>query len=216
MIYSARHNYLFIHIPKTGGTSMALALEARAARDDIMLCDTPKALRRRKRVAGVQSSGRLWKHARLRDLYGLLTQDQIDAAQVFTMVRNPWDRMVSYYHWLQDQSFEHAAVALAKRLDFSAFLNHPQTRASFQTNPYTSYVKTRDGVDACALFVRLEHLEEDLPRLEALIGLKLRPFPHENASQRRPAFQSYYKDADRELLAALCASDIERFGYVFE
>ena len=44
MIYSPKHGYIFIHIPKTGGTSMALALESRAGKDDLMLGDTPKAL----------------------------------------------------------------------------------------------------------------------------------------------------------------------------
>ncbi|MFV2003185.1 MAG: Type II secretory pathway, pullulanase PulA, partial [Paracoccaceae bacterium] len=31
MILSRARRYLFIHIPKTGGTALALALEARAA-----------------------------------------------------------------------------------------------------------------------------------------------------------------------------------------
>ena len=44
MILSRGRKYIFIHIPKTGGTSLALALEARAMKDDIMLGDTPKAL----------------------------------------------------------------------------------------------------------------------------------------------------------------------------
>jgi len=113
MIYSARHNYIFIHIPKTGGTSLARALEARAAADDIMLGDTPKALKRRHRVKGVAAAGRLWKHSTLADIAGLVTPEQIAQARIFTMVRNPWDRVVSYYHWLQGQSFDHPAVGLA-------------------------------------------------------------------------------------------------------
>jgi len=68
VILSRGRKYLFIHIPKTGGTSLALALEDRAMKEDIVLGDTPKALRRRGRVKDVAARGRLWKHSTLADL----------------------------------------------------------------------------------------------------------------------------------------------------
>lgn len=39
-----------------------------------------------------------------------------------TLVRNPWDRMVSYHHGLRVQKFAHPVVAWAGRVDFAAFL----------------------------------------------------------------------------------------------
>ena len=42
MIISRGRGYIFVHIPKTGGTAMALALEDRAKADDILIGDTPK------------------------------------------------------------------------------------------------------------------------------------------------------------------------------
>ena len=50
MIISHGRQYIFVHIPKTGGTSLALALEARAMKDDILIGDTPKAKKRRQRL----------------------------------------------------------------------------------------------------------------------------------------------------------------------
>ncbi len=216
MIYSRKHGYIFIHIPKTGGTSMALALENRAAKDDIMLGDTPKAIKRRTRVKDVAAAGRLWKHSTLFDIDGLVTTEEVEAAKVFTMVRNPWDRMVSYYHWLQSQNFYHEAVRIAKHASFSEFLNHPHTRTTFKSNPYGRYVTGVGGQERCDLFVRLEHLDEDLPKLETLIDLKLTPFPHENSSARGDAFQGYYSLADRKLVKEIAQQDIERFGYEFD
>lgn len=216
MIYSPKHNYIFIHIPKTGGTSMALALENRAARDDIMLGNTPKAVKRRGRVKGITARGRLWKHSMLADLDGLVSQDAVARARVFTLVRNPWDRLVSYYHWLQRQNFDHDAVKIAKAYRFNGFLNHPKIITSIRANPYGRYVTGIDGQERCDLFLRLEHLAQDLRQLEDLIGLKLTPFPHENRSRSGREYQRYYSALDRQLVEDIAGVDIERFGYQFE
>lgn len=66
-------------------------------------------------------AGRLWKHSTLADIAGLATPDEIAGFFTFTLVRNPWDRVVSYYHWLRGQSFAHPAVGLAKTHDFRGF-----------------------------------------------------------------------------------------------
>ncbi|KPN64516.1 Sulfotransferase family protein [Aliiroseovarius crassostreae] len=216
MIISHGRRYIFVHAPKTGGTSLALALEARAMKDDVMLGDTPKALRRRRRLKDVQAGGRLWKHSTLCDIAGLVTPDQMRDYFVFTLVRNPWDRMVSYYHWLQAQSFDHPAVSLARSSGFADFLRAPKMQASFRAAPYASYVTDREGREYADLFVRLEHLDEDLPVLEAHLGFSLRPLPHENRSDRQKEYRQFYTDELRQIVARCCHDDIERFGYVFE
>lgn len=216
MILSRGRRYIFVHAPKTGGTSLALALEARAMADDIMLGDTPKAKKRRRRVEGIDSAGRLWKHSMLADLYGLVSQEEIEEFFVFTLVRNPWDRVVSYYHWLRAQSFDHPAVELAKARGFSDFLRQPTILESLRNAPYTAYVTDAEGVERANLFIRLEHLEEDLAPLEAHLGFSLGAIPHVNASERAGDWRGYYGDAEAELVAGACATDIARFSYRFD
>ncbi|MEP5761993.1 MAG: sulfotransferase family 2 domain-containing protein [Litoreibacter sp.] len=214
MIISRGRNFIFVHIPKTGGTSLALALENRAMADDIMLGDTPKARNRRHRVKGVKTAGRLWKHSTLRDIEGLVSSEEIAKSFVFTIVRNPWDRLVSYYYWLREQHFEHPAVDAAKSLEFSMFLADADIARSVRQNPYGRYVVRGDGRERCDLFLRLEHMDEDLPKLEEALSIKLRPFPHENRSER-PKYQDAYTRETRTLVAQMCATDIERFDYRF-
>ena len=215
MILSRGRRYIFIHIPKTGGTALTLALEARAMRDDVVVADTPKGRARRHRLKGVETAGRLWKHSTLSDIRGLATDAEIASFCVFTLVRNPWDRMVSYYHWLRGQAFGHPAVALAKRLDFGAFLNAPETRAAITAHPYASYVTT-SGEERCDLFLRLEHFEDEAAPLEAHLGFRLGALPRANESGRDRDWRGYYSDADAAALAAICAEDIARFGYRFD
>jgi hypothetical protein len=214
MILSPGRSFVFVHIPKTGGTSMALALEARAHRDDILIGDTPKAQRRKGRLKGLTPKGRLWKHSTLADIDGVLSPEDLAGMFVFTLVRNPWDRMVSYYHWLRDQGFDHPAVALAKQTDFAGFVLHPQTAGSLRAAPYGSYMTDAYGVKR-GVFVRLEALQDDLKPVIAHLGFDL-VLPHTNMSDRPRDYQSAYSDQTAEAVAEMCATDITRFGYTFD
>ena len=215
MIISRGRKYIFVHIPKTGGTSLSLALENKAMKDDVLIGDTPKAKNRRNRLKDVKVSGRLWKHARLTDIYGLVTQEQIEQYFVFTIVRNPWDRVVSYYHWLREQTFDHPAVKIAQSTLFADFLRNEMIQRSFQNDVAQHYVTDRDGVERCDLYLRLEYLNNDVQILERKLGFKLGIMPHDNKSQRDESYSNYYDDESRCIIGTAFEQDINKFGYEF-
>ncbi len=217
MILSPGRGYVFIHIPKTGGTSLALALEARAMKDDIMLGDTPKARRRRHKANQLPARGRLWKHSTLADIEGMVPDAVLNGLLAFTLVRNPWDRAVSYYHWLRGQSFAHPAVGLAQSLGFGAFLRHPQIRAGFRGHPAAQYLRRSDGRAQTALFIRIEAFAQDAAPLWDHLGFRLE-LPHENRSDRsdRGDYRSHYTPDTAQIIAQECAIDIAQFGYRFD
>lgn len=214
MIVSPGRRFIFVHIPKTGGTSLAMALEARAMKDDILVGDTPKARKRRHRLKDANTAGRLWKHSTLADVDGLVPIETIQSSFCCTLVRNPWDRLVSYYHWLRVQRFENPAVATAKSTTFSEFLKTPIIIQSLQANPYQRYMRAIDGKEYATQFIRLEKFEEDAVPMWQHLGFQLN-LPHENRSQRETDYRQYYSDSDAALVAQACAQDVARFGYSF-
>jgi Sulfotransferase family len=168
------------------------------------------------RLRGVKAAGRLWKHATLADIDGLVTRDEVATFYTVTLVRNPWDRMVSYYHWLRGQVFAHPAVGLSKSLNFSDFLHHAQTQTALALWPYTAYMRDAAGVERASLYARLEHLDDDLAPFEAHLGFRVTPLRRANESDRARDWRAFYADADAALVARLSAGDIARFGYGFD
>lgn len=184
-------------------------------KDDIMLGDTPKARNRRGRLKGVQTRGRLWKHSTLADLEGLVTSAELDDLMIFALVRNPWARTVSYYHWLRRQEFDHPAVRIAKAHEFSPFLHHPLIQESFRASPARHYVTDAAGRERPALFIRLEHFAQDAAPLFDHLGFTLE-LPRENVTGTGADYRRHYSEIDSNLLQSCCAEDISRFGYRFD
>jgi len=211
MIISPGRGYIFVHIPKTGGTSLTLALEARAKADDIIISDTPKGQRRRNRLQQLNAPGRLWKHSRLTDIDGM--DGLPKPAFVFTLVRNPWDRISSLYHWARAQRFEHPMIEAAKSQSFTGFLMDPGIQGALSNDRASLYVTDRSGQPCCDAFIRLEHLAEDLAPIEAHLGFRL-AMPHVNTSQH-PLASELYTTETRAIVARLFAEDIDRFSYRF-
>ncbi|MEM8979101.1 MAG: sulfotransferase family 2 domain-containing protein [Pseudomonadota bacterium] len=214
MILSRGRKYIFLHAPKTGGTSLTVALEARAKADDIIVSDTPKGRARAKRQAKLPAKGRLWKHSTLADLEGLISQDELSQMFIVMMVRNPWERVRSYYAWLQDQSFEHPAVTLAKTLSFDAFICHPMIAQSFRSNPYGNYVTDWTGREWPTHFIRLEHLDTDLTRFEQHLGVAL-PLGQHNESGGAYKINAQFTLFSACFWGLTCSKDISRFQYTF-
>jgi hypothetical protein len=134
---------------------------------------------------------------------------------VFTIVRNPWDRMVSYYHWLKLQTFDHIAVKLAQENSFKMFMQHPVIQQSLRYDASKYYVSDRTGLDQCDLYLRLENLDQDVAQLEKKLGFKLAALKHVNKSLRDKDYRNYYDTECKNVISNIFADDISQFDYCF-
>lgn len=210
MIISPSRKFAFIHIPKTGGTAFSLAYEDKARADDLMFGDTPKAKRRQSKFNRT-SPQKLRKHAPLSAAQSALPTLDWPNFTIATIVRNPWDRMLSLYTWSRAQPFDHPMIAAAHEHDFTCYLQDPRIQIPLQQNTFQTYT-TGPGT---LKILRFETLETDAANLTKSLGFRLPPLQHVNQSNRPRDYRSAYTEETAALIANLFPFEVQTLGYHF-
>jgi sulfotransferase famil protein len=205
---SRSKKFVFVHIPKTAGNSIALALQQYS---DDQIVFTNRQQEYNESVGGLNRFGLarahldLGKHARLEQILSAWETDALGDPKdyfKFACVRNPWDRLVSFYF------SPHARRKRFNKTEFESFIGKTALRGS-----QSAFVLV-DGHCAVDFLVRFEHLEDDLAIVAERLGIEI-SLPHVNRSKHRP-FQDYYDGTTRAMVQSLFREEIELFDYRFQ
>jgi hypothetical protein len=209
MLISETHRFIFVHVQKTAGTSITQLLAPHAL---------SPAAGRVNRIASDLGLVRDWRqhyfriHAPLRRAEKFLPQEVFGSLFKFAFVRNPWDRLVSWYAYvLQDTA--HRRHALARRA--GSFAKFVQTELARPRRSQWWMLERRDGTLGADFIGRFERLEEDMASICGRVGIPYQPLPRANVSEREP-YQSYYTPELAGLVRRHWAREIEAFGYTFD
>lgn len=207
MLVSARHRFLFVHLYKTAGNSVARALEPYAYRPGSWRFSnlphrllTPPALR---------AAARLPKHAPAQQIREALPQDVWDGLFKFAFVRNPWDWQVSLYHYLLQHPENETHQTAMELGSFDAYIRWRAGHVRTQTE----ILSDSEGRLLVDYLGKVERIADDFSEICRRIGLKL-PLPHTNRSGHRP-YTEYYTPATRDLVGELYEVDCRNFEYHF-
>jgi len=218
MLLSPKHRFLFVHIAKTGGTSVRAALAARRWADPwywpMFLCS------RFSHLSGHRIGTKLPRHAKIVAAKELLPREYFDSLFKFAFVRNPWDLQVSSFHHIRRERPQY----LGGHTDFGDFLRwklDPERPYQFHVDTsielQTDYLIDLHGTIVVDFIGRYERLEQDFATACERIGLRGIHLPHRRqAKDRQRDYRRYYDDGTRELVARHFARDIELLGYSFD
>lgn len=184
----------FIHIPKTAGTSIEAALELTKGLDSFI------------------GRGKFEVHMQHLYLSELEKAVSLKDFKIFAVIRNPFDRLVSTYHyhkaeknytsWLFEDFVRHALIKEDRRSFFDGHLE-----------PQVNYVKSFEGY-SCKIF-----RFEELYRVTAWLSEQLQKpvdLRHHRKSDRLKDYRAYYSSESlKELVSTFYAEDIANFGYTF-
>ena len=157
--------------------------------------------------------GKKWlQHASIKDF-----NNQKDYFK-FAFVRNPWDRAVSDWVYLQEQADIKPTEPLKNYLleeGFFATINHLNNRDGREDHFATQSSFIVENKDIAVDFVgKFENFQEDFNIVCDKIGIVQQKLPHENKTIRKH-YTEYYDDETRQIVAEKYAKDIEYFGYKF-
>ena len=198
---SHRHNFIFIHINKTAGTSVVNSLKP--------FVESYIARRKRKCVD---------QHKSINDMLNEETKHYFK----FAFVRNSWDRFLSLYKYrikTNQTNLKNNPISFkewAKRIHekdpiYYNVTNKLQLRV---LSTQLGWIKNKDGEIVTDFIGRFENLQKDFDIICDKIGIPHQQLPHKNKSKHKH-YTEYYDDETREIVAKKYAKDIEYFNYEF-
>jgi len=193
-----KREIVFVHVPKTGGASV------------LQIC-----LRHRVVVIG---------HDLRHPNYFSLMDYKKHKPDIFsfTIVRNPWDRVVSTYFFLKgggikQEDKEDSGRFVDRYSCFDEFVleafKDEEILEQIHFRPQHKWLSDDRSliVDQVGKF---EHLQEDCSKWFRLVGLPNYTLPHVNKSTHNQ-YKTYYTDKTATIIRHIYSRDIELFKYNF-
>ena len=202
--------FIFVHIPKTGGTSIEAYLYS------IFKNNSFKDSNRLQKGGYIPKHKLFAQHATLKQLKNELNVP-VDDYFKFTVCRNPFERAVSDYFWCSRllQTPKPFKDYLLVRNGYEK-LNHLESNKGRGDHFYTQFefieINGRSKID---FIIRFENLQKDFNIVCGKLKIPHHNLPHNNRSKNRKHYTEYYDDETREIVAKKFAKDIEFFGYKF-
>ena len=185
MMIDHKRKLIFVHIARTGGTSIETALVGK----DWWLIDPQTKHNSAKNV---------------RTIYG---EDIWNEYTKFSVVRNPWDRIVSMW----STNWWHQASELDEFCSFEFFLQNmkPHPHEKYDTLFYYKILN-----EEMNYILRFETLQNNFTTMLNNIGSKDIRLPHVEKRQHEH-YIDIYNEKEKQIVSDLFHLDISMFGYCF-
>ena len=216
MPFDRQRKLVFLHIPKTAGSSIEHALGMFGPWDQQNL-DTGFGLIRNRDLLARQLSSNFLQHLELNELE-VLFPDALAGAQLFTVVRDPWQRLLSSFcnpdpdlanYYRYRTHCELSELSLVEYIDVARWLPHPHLK------PQLSLVAAAgsDGPDPRVRVFQQEHLAPLETWLSQHYGQPIQLARYNPARRPLPQHSPAEWSTLEQQVRWLYAADCNAFGY---
>jgi len=226
VIISHSHRYIFIKSEKTAGTSIEAALSKHCTSDDIVTPLGDYWFNRDERgewIHNAMNADGFSQHDPAAEVKRKVPPEIWNNYFRFSVTRNPWDRVVSYFSWeARNRKELKPARNWYHRLGipFNEFretrrLFHQYAAGDDWTTNDRFYIL--DGALCVDFVIRYERLGDDLAEVCRRVGLPAIALPHLKSGLREGghSYAEYYDGPSKAIVAERHQNDIRLFGYEF-
>ena len=213
---SHKHKFIFIHIPKCGGTSVELAL---LKNEGVNLKNYEKANlnflsveQKQKFRIGYDYKGITAQHRKI-DEYKSENEKKYFT---FTFVRNPWERFLSEYFYIKKMGGCNCEDFDKNYPTFKHFVINNGIKCCWPAHnfPQLDFV-LNSNLNKLTNFVgRCEDMQYDFDYICGKLKIPKIELPHRNPTKHKH-YTEYYDEKTKQIVAEKYAKDIEYFGYEF-
>lgn len=213
MIISHKHKFIFIKSRKTAGTSIQVALSKFRGKDDIITgshWDFEQNMSVQTQGTGINMDNFFTNHPHptANDIKNFMGEKWNNYIK-FTFVRNPWDLVVSRYHWnMRDNPND---------CNISNFQKWVKDGNVFQDDKLSLYYRDSSGNVITDYIGKYETLELDLELITDLLKLpRLTLETLKKTTYKKHNYIDYYDPESKKIVEDIFNEDIMFFEYEFE
>jgi sulfotransferase famil protein len=205
MIISHKHHFIFFAMPKTATHAIREALREHMGPEDW----EQQMLFGRDALPIPQLAAIRHGHISVQQLKPHLPQDQWRDYFKFAFVRNPYDRFISTYFFLnrnQDTGGRDEGPLM------KAAIQNDQFRARILVAPQHRLITHHDGSIAVDYVAKYEDIQTAYEHICTRVGIPPKTLIEKNTSQHK-TFDTYYDSELRALVTDFYRTDFELLGY---
>lgn len=216
--YAPDYNLVFIHVPKTAGSSISRVLNPISHRPKRTLF---RSLTRRLPIV----EDPLVAHFRIHDTAAFIRRKYgpavYDAMTSFAVIRNPFDHAVSHYEYMKQYRNKPIAERFSKLSfeEYLAFRARPKRlwdRKFVHLADQAHFLVDEQDHLLVQHIIHMENLDAELAAFASKQGLPDFTLPHVNNAKARKSSRrtaDYYSDEAVALVRQIYARDFQLFGY---
>lgn len=204
---SHAHRCIFVHIPKTGGTSVEDVIWPGPRTTDDLWMGFVDRYHNKYQTGGLQ-------HLLATQIRTEVGAEVFSSYYKFSIVRNPWDRAVSQFVFMDARDDLRDFIGMKKGAGLKKYAELIRKKRHVQWEPQVSFVQDANGESLLDYIGRYETFSDSVTHALRTTGINAATIPHRKKGQRGP-YEDYYDAESREMIRTMYAADIEAFGYRF-